>query len=590
MGLLGRDLRGAVLLGVASVLVAIMQFLDPLLFGRIIDVLTKSRSQDDLFGPRLAELLAIWGAIGVAGIAAQIGIAFAAERLAHRNRLKVMQRFYDVVLRLPLAFHGDMHSGRLMKTMQSGAEALFFMWLELLREQLTTFFLVICLLPLTLLLNWRLAIALFVLVVIVAVFTALVIKRTAARQLAADRQYAALAGTAQDSVANLSVVQAFNLQPVEMGRFGEVAREVVRHQFPVLKWWAVLVVGTRTASTLAVVYMVVIGALLHLRGEAAIGDIVSFMGLATLLVARLEVAIVAISARFAQWPAIKEFLGVLDREPSIRCTRRTKTLGVPRGEVSFEGVSFAYPESAPVLSDVSFVARPGTTTALVGRTGAGKTTAMSLLLGLWNPTAGRLLIDGQDLREVELESLRTKIGVVFQETMLFNRSIADNLRVGRPEASDVDLEQACRLADAHEFIVRLKDGYQTMVGERGSTLSGGQRQRLAIARALLKDPPILILDEATSALDAATEARVAGALRTLMAGRTTFVIAHRLSTVRHADQILVFDGGRIVERGSFPALLARKGVFASLAGAHVAGPRLVRFAAKEGAVRRPRAA
>jgi ATP-binding cassette subfamily B protein len=322
-------------------------------------------------------------------------------------------------------------------------------------------------------------------------------------------------------------------------------------------------------------YMVVIGAFLHLRGEAAIGDIISFMGLATLLVARLEVAIVAISARFAQWPAIKEFLDILDSEPAARCARRTRPLDVRRGAVSFEGVGFAYPEGAPVLSDLSFVARPGTTTALVGRTGAGKTTAMSLLLGLWNPTAGRLLIDGQDLREIELESLRASIGVVFQETMLFNRTIAENLRVGRPEASDAELERACRLADAHEFIVGLKDGYQTMVGERGSTLSGGQRQRLAIARALLKDPAILILDEATSALDAATEARVAGALRTLKAGRTTFVIAHRLSTVRHADQILVFDGGRIVERGSYQALVARNGVFASLAGAQLPGPGLV---------------
>jgi ATP-binding cassette subfamily B protein len=530
--------------------------------------------------PQLVELLGIWGAIGVAGITAQIGIAFAAERLAHRNRLKMMQRFYDVVLRLPLAFHGAMPTGRLMKTMQSGAEALFFMWLELLRDQLATFFLVICLLPLTLFLNWRLAIALFVLVVVFAAFTALVIKRTANRQLAADRQYAVLAGTAQDSVANLPVVQTFNLRSAEMDRFGAVAREVIRHQFPVLKWWAVLVVGTRTAGTMAVMYMVVIGALLHLRGEAAIGDIVSFMGLAAVLVSRLEVAIVAISARFAQWPAIKEFLDILDSEPAARCDRRIRPLVVRRGEVSFESVDFAYPDGAPVLSDLSFVARPGTTTALVGRTGAGKTTAMSLLLGLWNPTAGRLVIDGQDVREVELESLRAKIGVVFQETMLFNRTIADNLRVGRPEASDAELEQACRHADAHEFIVRLKDGYQTMVGERGASLSGGQRQRLAIARALLKDPPILILDEATSALDTNTEARVAGALRTLKAGRTTFVIAHRLSTVRHADQILVFDGGRIVEQGSYSALMARNGVFASLAGGQLPRPaRVLREAA-----------
>jgi ATP-binding cassette, subfamily B, beta-glucan exporter len=217
-----------------------------------------------------------------------------------------------------------------------------------------------------------------------------------------------------------------------------------------------------------------------------------------------------------------------------------------------------------VLSDVSFTAQPGMSVALVGHTGAGKSTTMTLLQRLWDPDAGRITIDGQDLRDITLDSLRSNIGVVFQDSLLFNRSIRDNLLVGRPEATDAEMEQACRMADAHEFIVRQQCGYDTMIGERGTTLSGGQKQRLAIARALLKNPPILILDEATSALDAATEARVGKALKTLMTGRTTFVIAHRLSTVRDADEILVFDNGRIVERGNFNSLLARQGHFAHL--------------------------
>ena len=215
----------------------------------------------------------------------------------------------------------------------------------------------------------------------------------------------------------------------------------------------------------------------------------------------------------------------------------------------------------------------GSTVALVGHTGAGQTTALSLLHRVWDPTAGRILVDGVDIREVTLASLRQNIGVVFQESLLFNRSIAENLRVGKPDATDAELEAAARLAEAHDFILRQPRGYETLVGERGSTLSGGERQRLAIARALLKDPPILILDEATSALDAATEARVQRALKALTHNRTTFVIAHRLSTVRDADRILVFDQGRIVERGTFAELVAADGVFANLVATQLAASR-----------------
>src|SRR6202051_1748237 len=289
------------------------------------------------------------------------------------------------------------------------------------------------------------------------------------------------------------------------------------------------------------------------------------MGFTRLLIGRLETAASFVSSLFFKLPALEDFFRILDERSSVPENDDARELWAPRGEVRFEDVSFAYPASgAPVLDDVSFKAHPGTCVALVGHTGAGKSTAMTLLQRMWDPTSGRITIDGQDLRDITLDSLRSNIGVVFQESLLFNRSIRDNLLVGRPEATDEEIERACRMADAHEFIIRQQNGYDTMIGERGATLSGGQQQRLAIARALLKNTPILILDEASSALDAATEARVRRALRTLMAGRTTFIIAHRLSTVRDADEILVFDDGRIVEQGSFNSLIARGGRFADL--------------------------
>jgi ATP-binding cassette subfamily B protein len=580
--MLGRDMRVAAMLSFANLMVAGLQFLDPVLFGRVIDLLARATALPPAeLWSRAATLLGFWGAVGVAGIGANIAVALQTERLAHRNRLLAMSRYYEHVLNLPLSFHGDTQSGRLMKSMISGTDGLFGVWLVFFRDQLSTFISVLVLLPLTMLMNWRLALVLIVLVVIFICVTSLVIRRTEAGQREVERHNSSLAGAAQDALANVMVVQSFTRLSAETRLFGDIAREVIRHQFPVLNWWAVVNVLTRASSTLAVISIVVIGTILHLRGQAEVGEIVSFMGFATLLIGRLESGVSFIANLFFRMPSVEEFFAVMDARGSVPEKPGAPKLAVSKGEVTFEGVSFRYPGGPAILSDVSFTARPGSSVALVGQTGAGKSTTMALLQRLWDPSEGQVLIDGQDLRDVTLESLRAAIGVVFQESMLFNRSIADNLRIGRPGATDEELERACRMADAHEFILRQKHGYQTMIGERGTTLSGGQRQRLAIARALLKDPPILILDEATSALDAATEARVGRALRALMAGRTTFIIAHRLSTVRDADEILVFDSGRIVERGSFDALLERNGVFAELVSTQLASTPPVRAQAAE---------
>jgi ATP-binding cassette subfamily B protein len=417
----------------------------------------------------------------------------------------------------------------------------------------------------TLILNWRLGLVLIVLVAIFLVVTAIVVKKTETEQRRVERLNSSLAGTAQDALTNVMVVQSFTRLSAETRLFGDIAQQVIRHQFPVLNWWALVNVMTRASSTLSVITIVVIGTWLHVNGMASVGEIVSFMGFAMLLIGRLESAAAFVSSLFFKLPALEDFFNILDARSSVPEKDDARALWAPRGEVRFDNVSFAYPSGGgPVLSHMSFAAKPGSCVALVGHTGAGKSTAMAMLQRLWDPSEGRITIDGQDLREVTLDSLRSSIGVVFQESLLFNRTIRDNLMVGREDATDAEIERACRMADAHEFIIRQPQGYDTMIGERGTTLSGGQRQRLAIARALLKNPPILILDEATSALDAATEARVSQALKTLMKGRTTFIIAHRLSTVRDADEILVFDDGKIVEQGSFDSLLAQNGRFAEL--------------------------
>ncbi len=572
LGLLAGDRWVALGLAGANIALAGLQFLEPVLFGRVVDLLAHASgmSRESVWASALA-LLSLWAAVGLSGIGANVAVSLLADRMAHRNRLQAMARFFQHVLALPLSFHGDVQSGRLMKVMLVSADNLFWVWLSLFRDHLNTLVAGLVLLPLTLFMNWRLALLLIGLVVVFAGLTAFVIRRTEGAQAQVEKLHTRLAGNAQDALSNVMVVQSFTRMTAEARLFGDIVRQVLDHQFPVLNWWAVVNVMTRAGSTITVILIFVFGTLLHLDGKASVGEIVSFMGFATLLIGKLEGAVGFVARLVFHTPSMREFFEVLDARSSVPEAPDAKAIGRARGEVLFDHVAFAYPGGPRILNDVSFAAPPGRTVALVGQTGAGKSTAMALLQRLWDPVDGRVLLDGQDLRGLSLESLRENIGVVFQESLLFNRTIRDNLLVGRPDATPEQIEQACRMAEAYDFIQRQPHGFDTLVGERGSSLSGGQRQRLAIARALLKDPPVLILDEATSALDAATEARVQKALKALMAGRTTFIIAHRLSTVRDADEILVFEGGQIVERGNFEALVQQGGRFAELVQTQLTG-------------------
>ena len=313
-----------------------------------------------------------------------------------------------------------------------------------------------------------------------------------------------------------------------------------------------------------------VGTYLKLIGLASVGEIVSFMSIAAMLIVRLEQAVSFCNRLFLDAPKLADFFGVLDTVPALRDRPGAVEPGRVRGLVEFNDVSLSYDGKRAAVSDLTFTALPGDRIALVGPTGSGKSTSLALLHRAFDPQTGIIKVDGTDIRAFTLTGLRRNIGVVFQETLLFNRSIAENLRVGNPDATLAEMREAAAGAQALDFIDRNPEGFEARIGERGRLLSGGERQRLAIARALLKDPPILILDEATSALDPVTEARVTAALDEVMKGRTTFVIAHRLATVRNATRILVFQQGRIVETGTFEELVQRGGFFAELVQAQFA--------------------
>lgn len=565
LGLLKPERRLAIILAVANVAVAALYYVEPILFGRIIEILATSAGKPEarVWNDSLHVLL-IWGAVGATGILASMLVSLHADRLAHRRRLGAMARYFEHVLALPPTYHAGSHSGRLLKVMLQGVDNLFGVWLAFFREHLATFVALLILLPLSLILNWQLGLLLVVLIVVFAAMTIIVILRTEKAQGSVEEYHSRLAMRAGDALGNVPLIHSYTRLAAEARTLGFVMRRVLAAQYPVLNLWALVSVLTRTASTITVIAIFVLGTWLFVNGQSTVGEIVTFMGFATLLIGRLEQAMSFAGRLFFQMHAIGDFFRVLDTESPVQERPGARDVGRLAGGVAFEAVSFSYDGRRPALEDVSFRVQAGQSVALVGATGAGKSTAMALLHRLADPQVGRVLIDGIDVRDMTLDSLRRNIGVVFQDSTMFYRTIADNLRVGKPNASAAELRTAAELAEAHDFIVSQPQGYDTLVGERGATLSGGERQRISIARALLKDPPILILDEATSALDAATEARVQKALKTLMAGRTTFIIAHRLSTIRDVDLILVFQQGRIVERGSFAQLAAAGEVFAQL--------------------------
>jgi len=564
--LLGREARLGWTLAVANLALASATFVEPVLFGRIVDTLANAQARiSQLAWQDLMMLVGAWVGFGLFIIVCSTLVALHADRLAHRQYQVVRTMFFEHVLQLPLSYYTGSHSGRLVKVMMTGTNTLWSLWLSFFREHFASFISLIVLLPLTLFINWRYGL---MLIVLCAVFTAvigLVIHKSERLQSTVEGYYSDVAERTTDTLGNIALVQSFARIEMEVSGMKKMGEEVLRAQIPVLSWWAVTTVITRTATTLTMLSILVLGVWFYLRGETTVGEIVMFMSFATLLISRLEQAVHFANEIVMDAPRIAEFFEVLDTEPAVRDRSDAVDPDRMQGLVEFKDVSFSYDGKRPAVADLTFTALPGETVALVGATGAGKSTALALLHRAFDPQSGIVRIDGMDIRALTLAGLRRNIGVVFQEVLLFNRSIAENLRVGKPDASDDELRAACERAQVLDVIERLPQGFDTNAGERGRLFSGGERQRLSIARALLKDPPILILDEATSALDALTEARVQAALAEVMKGRTTFVIAHRLATVRNAHRILVFAGGRIIETGTFDELMRLGGHFAELA-------------------------
>ncbi len=366
------------------------------------------------------------------------------------------------------------------------------------------------------------------------------------------------------TLTSVPVVQAFTREDAEQRRFDELTAAAIRaHQRGALVGSA-YALGSGLVTTLGTAVVMWFAAMRVLDGRLTIGTALVFLAYLSALQWQLSTFATMYTTLQTAGAGVDRVMAVLTADEAVPERPEAPPLPAVRGEVTFDRVDFAYRDAAPVLHDVSFTATPGDVVAIVGATGAGKSSLVGLIPRFVDPTAGRVLVDGHDLRTVSLASLRDQVAVVLQEPFLFPVSVAENIALARPGASRQDIEHAAQAANAHAFISALPQGYDTVLAERGASLSGGERQRIAIARALLKDAPILILDEPTSALDADTEHALVEALERLMQGRTTFIVAHRLSTIRRATTILVLEGGRIVEQGPHVALLARHGRYRAM--------------------------
>jgi glucan exporter ATP-binding protein len=554
----------------ANVVLAALQFLEPWLFGRVIDALVTPRPMGEkLTFTLLMPLVLSWVGVGLLNIGAGVTVSLHADRLSHRRRLAAIAHYFRHVLTMPLAFHASTHSGRVMKVMLGGAEAMWMTWLSFFRDQCASLFALFVLLPCSLFFEWRLGLLLSTFVALFGLGMSRLMRGTHVRQGDVNEKHAELAEHASDTLGNLPVVQSFTRVEAEISKLENIGGRLLDAQMPVLTWWAAASVATRASATFTLTAVLLLGTYLHLQGEATVGQVVASMGLAGALINKLESTSGFLHQLFSDAPKIDEYFEVLDQLPTVRDAPDALAAKNLRGEVAFRHVSFGYDARRKAVDDVSFEAMQGQVVALVGATGSGKTTTLGLLYRAYDPSEGQVLLDGTDLRKYTLDSLRRNIAVVFQEPLLFARSVRENLLVGRPEATDSEIWEALERAQAKGLVEALPQGLDTVLSERGRSLSGGERQRLSIARALIKAPPIIILDEATAALDATTEQLLAKALDEVMKNRTTFVIAHRLATVRHATQIVVFDKGRIVERGTFEELVAQGGKFTALAKAQL---------------------
>jgi ABC-type multidrug transport system fused ATPase/permease subunit len=536
-----------------------MTVLIPLLIGGAVNAIEDQR-RDDI----LPLVLALLGA-GVLRLLLTVGRRLIAGKVSLAVEFDLRQRFYEHLQKLELGFFDTQQTGQLMSRATVDLQSIRFflgyglIWIS--QSALTILFA---------------ATAMFILDPVLALlalapvpFLVATATRYSRRNRPAEQEVQQRVGelttSAEESISGIRIVKAFARERHMLSRFRRSADRVFEQSMVSTRLQSFYTPLMGFLPNIGLAAVLLVGGLQVIHGSTSAGHLTAFYVYVVLLSGPVRWLGMSLSMAQRAVASGNRMFEILDREPSMESPPGAPPLPEGRGQVSLQRVTLRYNGSDPALSGIDLEVDPGRTVALVGPTASGKTSLVGLLARLYDPSEGRVVIDGTDIREVDLASLRSEIAFVADDSFLFSDTVAGNIAYARPEATQEQIEAAARRAQAHDFITRLPDGYETIVGERGLTLSGGQRQRVAIARALLAEPRILILDDATSSVDARTEEQIKAGLREAMEGRTTFIVAHRLSTISLADEIVVLDRGRIVDRGTHEELLERCPLYEEIA-------------------------
>jgi len=559
---LTRPYRGRAGLSVFSLLAATATALAP-------PYLAKYALDDALRGndgDRLTLVVVVFLAAGLANWGMTYVETYLTGWVGERILADLRAQLFGHLQRLSLGFYERNRAGVIISRLTNDVEAID----QLVTDGVTTLvqstLLLVGTAVLLFVLDWRLALATLAVIPLVSAATVLFRTRSSRAYAAVRERLGLVTATLAEDIAGMRTVQAFNREDAAARNFREVTLRYRESNMQTVLLNGLYFPFVDLLSSIALAVVLGYGGRLYFEHAITLGTLFAFM----LYVGNFFDPVQQLSQLYNTFlsatAALDKILGVLDEQPQIVDRAGARPLPQIEGRLSFESVRFAYGRGEEVLHGIDLDVPAGTTVALVGHTGAGKSTIAKLLARFYEPTHGRITIDGHDLNDVTQESLRRQLGVVPQEGFLFAGTVAENIAFGRPDARPEEIVRAAQTVGAHEFVLRLEDGYATQLGERGSRLSLGQRQLVAFARALLADPRILILDEATSSVDIGTERTIERALRTLLADRTAFIIAHRLSTIRDADLIVVLEHGRVVEQGSHAELLATRGLYTSLYG------------------------